>query len=304
MALGLRYYTQSKPMVHNNFNPRFGLSWVLPIETPPGPCTHTRVSFPGGLRLTHTPSCWPVDGDDRISYLVYSPICPGTFDSHTCNAFTGATPLQSLRTVEAHMPNSFYSIENLGFSHSFRKGWTVSGDVDIQQMWHLTRTENINSPTTLQPLGPRPFQQNINILQWQATGRGYGNIVFLGVANQQYKYIQFSASSVRQGFVDNTDGDPFTSPQTTGSNVGEYAPRTGNALWSVFGGATEKLPWGLLLSENLNAQEGRRFNVTTGLDNNGDGNFNDRPYCLKLEWRSVRLRLQNTVPIGPLMACC
>jgi hypothetical protein len=45
----------------------------------------------------------------------------------------------------------------------------------------------------------------------------------------------------------------------------------------VFGNATLKLPWALSLSGNLNAQGDQPYNITTGFDNNGDGNFNDRP---------------------------
>ncbi len=101
-------------------------------------------------------------------------------------------------------------------------------------MWHYTRTENINSPTNGQPLGPRPLVPDLNILQWQSSGRGYGNVVFLGLSNQSLKRVQFFLGSVRQDIVDDTNDNPFFTPQTTGSNAGEYARRTGNALWNVF----------------------------------------------------------------------
>jgi hypothetical protein len=35
--------------------------------------------------------------------------------------------------------------------------------------------------------------------------------------------------------------------------------------------------WNLRLSTSINAASGTPFNITTGRDNNGDGNFNDRP---------------------------
>ena len=49
------------------------------------------------------------------------------------------------------------------------------------------------------------------------------------------------------------------------------------SLWQVFGNATITLPWKLTLSGDGYAQGGMPFNITTGSDNNGDGNFNDRP---------------------------
>jgi hypothetical protein len=276
-AWGLRYYTQNKPMVHNNFNPRFGVSWVPDKNSTWTLHAHAGL-FSGRFTAHNYIQLLGMDGTDRTTSLIYSPGCPGSFDPNSCNAFAGATPLQSIRTIEPHMPNLFFSIEDIGFSHTIAKNWTVSADFDIAQMWHYTRTQNINSPTNGQPLGPRPLAQNLNILQWQSSGRGYGNVIFMGLTNQSLQHVQFFAGAVRQNIIDDTNDNPFNTPQTTGSNVGEYARRTGNTLWNVFGNATAKLPWALQLSANLNAQGNQPYNVTTGFDNNGDGNINDRPF--------------------------
>lgn len=77
---------------------------------------------------------------------------------------------------------------------------------------------------------------------------------------------------------DDSNDNPNFTPQTTGSNAGEYAIRSGNALWNVFGNTTIKLPLALQLSANFNSQGDQPYNVTTGFDNNGDGDFNDRPF--------------------------
>jgi hypothetical protein len=219
-----------------------------------------------------------MDGTDRISNLIYSPGCSGGFDPNACKPLTGAAPLQSIRTIQPHLPNLFYSIENIGFSHTIAKSWNISSDYYIAQMWHYTRSENINPPANGQSLGPRPLAQDVNILQWQSSGRGYGNVIFMGLSNQALKHFQFFLGSVREDIIDDTNDSPFTTPQTTGSNAGEYARRAGDALWNIFGNATAKLPWALQLSGNLNVQGGLPYNVTTGFDNNGDGDFNDRPY--------------------------
>jgi hypothetical protein len=276
-AWGVRYYTQNKPMVHNNFNPRFGVSWAPDKNSTWSLHAHAGL-FSGRFTAHSYAQLLDMDGTDRTNNLIYSPACTGAFNPNTCNAFSGATPLQSIRTIQPHLPNLFYGIENIGFSHTIAKSWTISADYNIAQMWHYTRTENVNSPMNGQPLGPRPLIQNVNILQWQSTGRGYGNVIFMGLSNQALKRVQFSLGSVRQDIVDDSNDNPFTAPQTTGSNAGEYARRTGNALWSVFGNATVKLPWALQLSGNLNAQGDQPYNITTGFDNNGDGEFNDRPY--------------------------
>ena len=276
-AWGLRYYTQNKPMVHNNFNPRFGMSWAPDKASTWTLHAHAGL-FSGRFTAHNYAQLLDMDGTDRISSLIYAPSCHGTFDPNTCNPFQGATPLQAIRTIQPHMPNLFFSIQNVGFSHTLAKGWTVSADYNLAQIWHYTRTENVNSPINGQPLGPRPLAPNVNILQWQSSGRGYGTVIFLGLSNQLLKHVQFSLNSVRQNIIDDTNDNAFNAPQTTGSNVGEYARRSGNSLWSVFGNATVKLPWAVQFSGNLNAQGDQPYNVTTGFDNNGDGNFTDRPY--------------------------
>ena len=277
-AWGLRYYTQNKPMVHNNFTPRFGVSW-----SPDKKATwtlHAHAGMFAGRFTAHSYSqILQMDGVQRVTSLLYSPACPGVFNpnGNSCNPFVGATPIQSVRTIQPHMPNLFYNIENFGFSHTIAKNWTLSADYYIAQMWHYTRTENINSPTNGQPNGPRPFGANLNILQWQDSGRGYGNVVFMGLDQHSLKRFQFFMGAVRVDIIDDTDDNPFSTPQTTGSNRGEYARRDNNGLWNVFGNATLTLPVKLQLSANFNGSGRATYNITTGQDNNGDGDFNDRP---------------------------
>jgi len=82
---------------------------------------------------------------------------------------------------------------------------------------------------------------------------------------------------VRVAIIDDTDNNSFFTPQTTGVNAGEYARRDNNALWNVFGNATLNLPGKLVWSANYNGQGATAYNIVTGFDNNGDGDFNDRP---------------------------
>jgi hypothetical protein len=217
-----------------------------------------------------------MDGVQRITSTVYSPTCNGAFDPNTCAPQAGTT-IRSLRTLQPNIPNLFYDIENLGFSKTFPRKFTLSGDYYIGQMWHYWRSENINSPLNDSPTGPRPGPADTNIFQVQATGRGYANVEFFGLTNQALKRIQFFAGAVRVDVVDDTDDSEFFTPQTTGVNAGEYARRDGQGLWQVFGNATLNLPGKLVLSANYNGQGLSVYDITTGFDNNGDGDFNDRP---------------------------
>ena len=281
VAYGLRYYTQTDPANGTGFQPRLGVAW-----SPDKKATwslHAHLGLFSGRNTAHN---WAqilfMDGTQRVTSTVYNPTCTiaGSFDANTCaplSSPSGGTPIHSIRTVQPKLPNLFFSTYNLGFSKTLPKGFSFSADYYIGEMWHYNRSENINSPSNGSPTGPRPYGANLNILQMQDSGRGYSNVEFFGLTNQALKRVQFFAGAVRADVVDDTDDNPFFTPQTTGVNAGEYARRDAQGLWNVFGNTTFNLPGKVVLSANYNGQGLAVYNVTTGFDNNGDGDFNDRP---------------------------
>jgi len=57
----------------------------------------------------------------------------------------------------------------------------------------------------------------------------------------------------------------------------EWGPASTNRRHFLFIGGSATLPYGFRLNPFLTASSGAPFNITTGLDNNGDGQINDRP---------------------------
>ena len=275
-AYGLRYYNQNNPTVVDGLQPRFGLAWSPDKKSTWNLHAHAGL-FSGRMGAHNWQTMLFSDGVGRSVNTVYNPTCSGVFNTTTCQPIATGTTIHTIRTLVPNFPNTFWAAENLGFTKTLPKGFSISGDYYLAQMWHYDRTENINSPTNGLPTGPRPFGANLNILQLQGTGRGYGNVEFMGFSNQALKKVQFFAGAVRVDIIDNTDDNPYYAPQTTGVNTGEYARRDNQGLWNVFGNATLQLPAKLQLSANYNGSGMQAYNVTTGFDNNGDGDFNDRP---------------------------
>lgn len=267
-AMGLRYYLQNAPDLFNAITPRLSILW-----SPDKKGTWNLHARAGTFGAEYNPNIFAelrrMDGVERVTSTVYNPVYG--------DPFRNATPIRSLRTRSPHLTNFVFAIENIGVSKALPHGWNLSADLYAARIWNYFRTENINSPLNDSPTGPRPGPPDTNILQLQNSAQGGANAQIVSLEQHALKHVQFFVAMSRINLFDDNNDDPFSTPQTTGSDAGEVARRTGQPLWRVNGEATLKLPFKLVFSNTLNLAGGSAYNITTGFDNNGDGDFNDRP---------------------------
>lgn len=268
LAMGLRYYVQNDPDVFNSITPRLSILW-----SPDKKATWNLHARAGTFAAQYGPDIFAelrrMDGVERVTSTVYDPVYG--------DPFSGGTPIRSLRTRSPHLTGFFFVIENAGVSKALPHGWNLSADLYAARIWNYFRTENINSPLNNSPTGPRPGPPDTNILQLQNSAQGGANAQIVSVEQHSLKHVQFFVNFSRINLFDDNNDDPFFTPQTTGSDAGEVARRMGQPLWRVNGEVNWKLPFKLVFSNTLNLSGGAPYNVTTGFDNNGDGDFNDRP---------------------------
>jgi hypothetical protein len=277
LALGMRYYLQSNPTLMNGATPRFGVSWSPDKKATWNLHGHIGL-FTGRYGTRDESELLRMDGVHRITSTVYDPACAPVGATQGCDPFSGdPTIIKSMRTINPHLANISFYIDNIGFTKALPGGWNLSADAYNARIWNYSRSPNINSPLNGSPTGPRPIEQNINIYQLQNSGQGGGNVEFMGLEQHKLKYVQLFIGAVRVNVFDDTNDDDLYAPQSSTSDAGEIARRAGNALWHVFGNATAKLPEKLEWSFNMRSNGAALYNVTTGFDNNGDGDFNDRP---------------------------
>ncbi len=265
---GLRYYFETDPMTFNGLGPRGGFmyspdkkqTWVFK--------THFGV-FTGQYSADDAQELQREDGVQRVTSLIYNPVY-GT-------PFAGATPIHALRTTAPGFNLPTYVAGDLSVSKDLPHGFNLN--VEEVQIRFLTtaRTLNINQPLVANPYGARPFGANVNILQARNDGTGLGHGEFIGLSNFKQKRVQFFVGVLRIDLRDNDNDNVFFQPQSAYSDAGEIVRRDDQGLYQVFGNATVALPYKLSLAGNGYAQGGQPFNLLTGADNNGDGNFNDRP---------------------------
>jgi hypothetical protein len=268
IAAGLRYFLQNNPTVVNSITPRAGVLWS---PTKKGTWTlHAHVGmFSGRFSKGDQAEVQREDGVNRITSTIYNPVYG--------DPAVGATPIYSIREYAPNISNVSWAAENIGGTRALPHGWNLSVDYYLGRIWNDTRTVNINSPLNNSPTGPRPGAANLNRLQLQNSGQGRVNATFVGIEQHALKHVQLFFGGVRVNLIDDTDDNDLSGPQSAYSNAGEFAHRSNQPVWNVFGNGTVTLPGKIQLSTDFHGGGESHYNITTGFDNNGDGNFNDRP---------------------------
>ena len=289
IASGLRYFVQNDPTLLNTITPRVGVLWS---PNKKGTWTlHAHAGlFAGYLGEANEAEVLREDGTARVTSTVYNPVYGDPFE--------GATPIYSVRTYSPHISNIGIAIENFGGTRALPHGWNVSGDYYFGRIWNYTRSENVNAPLNGVPTGPRLLGiPDTDILQMQNSGQGTANVEFVGLEQHTLKRVQLFLGGVRVDLIDDTDDSPLFTPQSTFTDAGEFAHRTNQPVWQAFGNATFNFPEKIVLSGDLNAGGDAHYNITTGFDNNGDGDFNDRP-----QYAAAGTQGAIQTPFGPLVA--
>ncbi len=230
----------------------------------------TPVCSRASLSPTTTPRVVSADGIQRISSTVYNPTFGAPFSP-------GATPILNQRQFAPHISAPLYSTYNLGGSRKLPFGFTLAADLGSGRTWNQFRSNNVNAPLTSSPTGPRPLAPNVNILQVQNSGQGHIDFEYIGIENHALKRLQFFAGTVHISQIDDFDDNTFFTPQASRSDAGEFARRGDEGAWQALGNFSLQLPRNVQLSGDFYGSGDQPFNITTGFDNNGDGNFNDRP---------------------------
>lgn len=138
---------------------------------------------------------------------------------------------------------------------------------------HLLRTRNINAPLG----GVRPLGNELgNIFQYESSGILNQNQLLVN-ANTRFNPNFSIFANYTYGRA-NSDADGAGSfPADNYDLSNEYGRSSLDVRHRFFMGGSISAPWGIRLNPLIFASTGAPFNITTGLDNNGDTSFADRP---------------------------
>lgn len=277
---GFRYQLQTSPGTFANYSPRIGVAW-----SPDKKQTwvfHARAGlFSRAIDPGYPTDVYRLNGILQRQTTVYSPSysapltpIPGSVQVATSNLFS---PM-------AFQPRTFRGYLNV--EHDFAHHWHARGNFYWGEDWGLVRTVNINAPMVASSVGvapdptaallaPRPIAPGENLIEYQNSGHGSGNVVSFSLDQHSYKRFGLSARYAHMNFKSDTLSN--LTPQSSYSDKGE----SGRVFWESTNGFTFfgnlNLPYRIEATTQFDAYSGHPYDITTGTDNNGDGNFTDRP---------------------------
>ena len=138
---------------------------------------------------------------------------------------------------------------------------------------HLLRTRNINAPLN----GVRPLGEAFgNIYQYESSGILNQNQLLVNANTRFNPNFSIFANYTLGKANSNADG-VGSFPADNYDLTSEYGDSSLDVRHRFFLGGSITAPWGIRLNPLIFASTGAPLNITTGLDNNGDTIFTDRP---------------------------
>jgi Carboxypeptidase regulatory-like domain len=275
VSLGLRYALQTSPSSFGNLAPRAGVAWSP--DRKQRWVIHVRGGlFSDPITPDVTSEAYRLNGVRQTQTLFYSPSFTQPLTPTPATIAVATT-----RQFSAHVGQTYSFQSQIGVEHEFPQHWHAQANMFAAQAWNTLRSRNINAPLVNAGapnplLAPRPIAPGKNLFQFEQSGHLHGQVVFLGL--DQHSYKRFAIFVGYLYFNLRTDADSATLfPQSSYSDQGETARASWESTHRLFAIGQLNLPAKISFTSQFDASSGNPYNVTTGMDNNGDGIFNDRP---------------------------
>jgi hypothetical protein len=276
VTTGLRYALQTSPNTYLNFAPRLGVAWSPDKKS--SWALHARAAvFNVSLGTTDAAQVYALNGVRQQESTVYSPQY-----NQPLTPIAGSIKVNTVWQFNHAFDQIPVGELAMGVEHDLPHHWHPDLWVTWYSAWGDPRTVNINAPLvasssgtppnpTAALLAPRPGAPNLNVFEYQNSAHNSGPVVSGGIEQNSFKHWSMNLAFWNTNFNTNSG-----SPQSSYSNKGEFARPT----WQSSGALMEfdfKLPYKLKYGLWTYWHYGTPYNITTGTDANGDGDFNDRP---------------------------
>ena len=317
LSFGLRYENQTNVNDPKNFAPRVGFAWSPGAGGAKAPKTvfrggagffYERFSenltlqaerFNGTRQLNLIVSANDPDPARRAAALALlaQPVFTtgGVTNSPTAAQILAALPQSNtIRTIDSGLSVPYTMQATLGIERQLPYKTTFGAFFITSRTIHQLRVRNINAPIC--PLqtnclnAPRPQPTLGNIYQYEASGVGNQNQLIMNFRSLISAKISLFGN-YRLGFAKSDTDGANSFPSYNYDLSGEYGRSSSDIRHNFVIGGNITLPWSISLNPFIIASSGRPFNITRGVDLNGDSLFTERPTYGELGAKCSELRI-------------
>lgn len=266
VSAGLRYEGQSTVDAHKNFAPRLAFAYA-----PFGAQTVLRGG--AGIFYDRQPDILQQQtllygGVQGHQLVLANPGYPVPFDA-------SSPPPPSLLRIAPGVREPYLVQASIGLERKLGGSSFLSADYTRLRGIHLYRTRNTNAP--LAATGLRPDLNFINLDQFESSGSSQSDRMTISFRTALRHRLSLLAQYVLARANDDTSGW-WALPANNYDVRPEYGRADYDRLQRLNLIGTCSLPWNLRAGTVVSLSSGIPFNITTGLDNNGDTVPNDRPH--------------------------
>lgn len=307
-TLGLRYERQTNISSNFNFAPRLFFAWAPggnSVVTGQGGGSNSspKMVIRGGMGVFYdrfgeraTLLATRFNGVNQVDFRVFDPTrldvatfsLGGVTNVPTVDSLSAFASPQIVRRIADDFQTPTFVMTAINIERQLPSKFTFFAVAFNYRGKHLLRVRNINAPLpgTYDPNNPnnsvRPFGSIGDIYYYESSAKFNDYRFFGGLRRQMSKgFSMFANFGMGRGKTD-TDcifgsiGNCF--PADTYDLSSEYSRVAFIPSGNFFAGGTLTLPkLKLTLNPFIVISSGRRFNIVTGRDTNGDGLFTERP---------------------------
>ena len=262
LMLGIRYFVQTSITDRNNVDPRIGFAYAIGNSTVirGGGAIFTN---PWNFRTLKTYS--KLDGQRLFETQIDNPGWPDPFSS-------GSIRPPSRNQIAPDLRNSYFAVVQLQLEQSLPNNLFVTVAYDRSRGIKAQRVRDLNAP--FPETGLRPFPDEGQIVQLEGGLSTHQH--FKATMRQRFSIFNITADYMYYHGLHDQPSTGLSLPVDS-RNVWKEWGRTNNPSHSFNASFNSRLPLDVYMTTVIGARSGRRYTITTGRDDNGDGVSNDRP---------------------------
>ncbi len=299
LSFGLRYENQTNISSNANFAPRFGFAYAPGSRSGSG-----KTVFRGGFGIFYdrfqeglTLESQRFNGINQRRFIVADPAILGNIDFSlngvsnvpTVDQLTAFAQSQTTRIVSPEIEAPYTAQFAFSVERQLPFNTTFSATYLNANIRRLFRSRNINAPIN----GVRPDPDQGNIFQYESTGKLTQNQLILNMRTRFSAFSIFGNYSLNKAKSDTDGAGSF--PVDQYDLTGEYGRSSLDSRHRFVVGGSYDAPLGFKFRPFIIFRSGSPFNITNGVDSNGDTLFNERPTFAQLFARCGELSLTGDV---------